>query len=314
MAIDRVTPSGPLLTIPQRIAGEQPGQRPLIAPVAQEPGQDASFTPPGALPGALDGPDLLPPAQGSLAQMTSVLAAEALLAGEPAAMRPDQVFMARQLTWPQQMDPHALAASWNIMVRTYAEQRAALLDQARGQHLPAGLFMADRTPLPARDGERSMALVTELDAWRFAVYAWGAARLVLRVVSREPADYEGPQRRRRRRVALRLELQLAQLGRVVVQLEPAGDSVLLELGAEQPNAMQHLRELLPLLAAAVGQAGLSIRRCRVARTLDPLHPELHLPDRAQAALLTPAIFKAMADIALLLSQPPQTDTLAEQAE
>lgn len=159
-----------------------------------------------------------------------------------------------------------------------------------------------------------MALVTELDAWRFAVHAWGAARLVLRVVSRESADYQGPQRRSRRRVALRLELQLAQFGRVVVQLEPAGAGVLLELGAEQANAQQHLRELLPLLAATVGQAGLSIRRCRVARTLEPLHPELHLPDRDQAALLTPAIFKAMAAIALLLSQPARIDTLLEPTE
>jgi hypothetical protein len=313
MAIDRVPPSSALLTIPQRIAGEQPGQRQPIAPVASEPGRDATFAPPGALPGALDGPDL-PPVQGGLAQMASVLAVEALLDGEPSAMRANQVFMARQLTWPQQIDPQALAASWSTMVRTYAEQRAALLEQARGKHLPASLFMADRSPLPARDGGSTLSLVTELDAWRFAVYAWGAARLVLRVVSREPADYEGPQRRRRRRVALRLELQLAQLGRVVVQLEPAGASVVLELGAEQPNALQHLRELLPLLAATVGQAGLSIRRCHVARTLEPLHPELHLPDRAQAALLTPAIFKAMADIALLLSQPPQTDTLEESIE
>jgi hypothetical protein len=299
-----------LLTIPQRIAGEQPGQRPPIAPVAHEPERDAGFAPPGTLAAALDGADL-PPPSGALTRLASVLAAEALLAGEPAAMRSDQVFMARQLTWPQQMDPHAMAASWSIMVRTYAEQRAALLDQARGQHLPASLFMADRTPLPARDGERTMALVTELDAWRFAVYAWGSARLVLRVVSREPAEYEGPQRRSRRRVALRLELQLAEFGRVVVQLEPAGAGVLLELGAEQPNAQQHLRELLPLLAATVGQAGLSIRRCRVARTLDPLHHEMHLPDRDQAALLTPPIFKAMADIALLLSQPAQTDTLQD---
>lgn len=310
MAIERVSSSTALLTIPQRIAGEQPGQRPLIVPVARDTGQGNSFAAPNALPGAIpDGPDVLPAGQGGLAQLASVLAAEALLAGEPRAMRPDQVFMARQLSWPQQMDPHAMAASWSIMVRTYAEQRAAQLEQARGKHLPASLFMADRTPLQPRDGQRATALVTELDAWRFAVYAWGAARLVLRVVSREEAGYQGPQRRGRRRVALRLELQLAQLGRVVVQLEPAGGSVLLELGADQPNAMQHLRELLPLLATAVGQAGLSVRRCRLSRMIEPQRPELHPPDRAQAAQLSPALFKAMADIALMLSQPTADDAL-----
>jgi hypothetical protein len=201
-------------------------------------------------------------------------------------------------------------------VRTYGEQRAAWLEQASGQHVPSSLFMADHTPSALREGRPGLPLVTEMEPWRFAVFAWGAERLVLRVVVNddEQADRER-NRRRRGRVALRLELMLPGLGRVVIQMEPAGgNGVMMEVGAAHTSAMQHMREILPHLAALVGRRGMTILRCRLRRELPPPSVEHPYPTRLHTAALTAAIFKAMAEMAVVLSQPlPPDDVFAETA-
>ncbi|MQA17904.1 hypothetical protein GEV01_00095 [Rugamonas sp. FT103W] len=228
---------------------------------------------------------------------------------DPAAMRPNQVFLSRQLVW-QPPDTQMMAASWQVMVRTYGEQRAAWLEQASGQHVPSSLFMADHTPSAMRDGRPGLPLVTEMEPWRFAVYAWGAERLVLKVIVKDDEEQERNNRRRRSRVALRLELMLPGVGRVVIQMEPAtGNGVVLEVGAAQTSAMQHMREMLPQLAATVSRSGLTILRCRLRRELPPSSGEHSHPTRLHTAALTQAIFKAMAELAVLLSQPLPPDEL-----
>ena len=153
-----------------------------------------------------------------------------------------------------------------------------------------------------------------MEPWRFAVFAWGAERLVLRVVVNDDEEPER-QRRKRSRVALRLELMLPGLGRVVIQMEPAaGNGVIMEVGAAHTSAMQHMREILPHLAAMVGRCGLTILRCRLRRELPPTSSEHPYPTRAHTAALTPAVFKAMAEMAVMLSQPlPPEDVFAETA-
>jgi hypothetical protein len=227
-------------------------------------------------------------------------------------MHPNQVFLTRQLVW-QAPDTTMMATSWLVMVRTYAEQRAAVLEQANGQHVPASLFMADHTPNGMREGRSALPLVTEMEPWRFAVYAWGAEKLVLKVIVKE--DEHERSRRRRARIALRLELMLPGVGRVVIQMEPAGTTtgVVLEVGAAQSSAMQHMREMLPQLAATVSRSGLTIIRCRLMRELPPAAGD-HYPNRMQIATLTQALFKAMAELAVLLSQPlPPDDLFSESA-
>jgi hypothetical protein len=195
------------------------------------------------------------------------------------------------------------------MVRTYSEQRAALLRQNEGRHVPASLFMADPPPAVLRDSRPYPGLVSELDAWRFAVYAWGSEKLTLRVVARDPGQ-EGPdQRRRRPRVAVRLEMNLPDIGKVVVQMEPAEMGVVLEIGAASNEAMQHMRALLPQVATIIGRCGLQIVRARLMRELSPVNPLDNEPTRTQIALLSTAVFKAMAEVAVFLSQP----RLPEQA-
>ena len=317
MALDRIGPTSRPVGIPDR-QPTQPG------PVARAPGEvpvDADYpvgpvapNGPGAVGVLMDGPDGLPQAQAQAGlEALAAALADVPNAADPAAMRPNQVFLSRQLVW-QPPDTAMMAASWQVMVRTYGEQRAAWLEQASGQHVPSSLFMADHTPA-AMQGRPGLPLVTEMEPWRFAVYAWGAERLVLKVIVKDDDEPERGNRRKRSRVALRLELMLPGVGRVVIQIEPAsGNGVVLEVGAAQTSAMQHMREMLPQLASTVSRSGLTILRCRLRRELPPATGEHSYPTRMHTAALTQAIFKAMAELAVLLSQPmPPDDLFSETA-
>ncbi len=313
MAIDRVTPSSSTLTIPERIAREQPGQHVPIPPVARAPDDAPQFALDSGLPAAVGAlVDALSGKQSAAAAVPAAAlaakaAAEALL-GEALSMQPNQVFASRQLTW-HAPEPSAMAMSWMVMIRTYAEQRTALMQQTQGRHVPASLFLSDQAPNVLRDGRVPPQLVSELEAWRFAVYAWGAEKLVLRVVARDPGDDEddGQPQRRRPRVALRLEVHLPSLGKVVLQLEPQDAGVLLEIGAAQRGTMQYMRSLLPQIGAMATRCGLRIGRVRLMRELPPA--DTHQPTPAQIALLTEPLFRTMAEVALLLSQPQPADKL-----
>jgi hypothetical protein len=327
MAIDRVTPSSAALTIPERFVRERPGQSQTMQLPAR-PQDGTPFAPPritadatadatahaapdpavdGGRPGFVamaDGIEgVLPGGSRVPAVLAGALAAEALLA-EAASMQPNQLFMSRQLAW-HPPEPSAMAASWMAMVRTYAEQRTALLAQAQGRHVPASVFLSDAAQHVLRDGRVPPQLLSELDAWRFAVYAWGAEKLVLRVVVHDPEeddDEDGPaQARRHPRVALRLELHLADLGKVVLEMAPAEDGVMLEIGAAQAGAMRHMRAALPEIGEIARRCGVRILRIRLAREL--AGPGMRHPTRMQVAMLTPPHFKAMAEVAVLLSQP-----------
>lgn len=318
MAVDRIGPAIRPLGVPDRPQA-QPG------PVTRAPASDATLdidfplgplapggpagtAGPNSVGAILDAPDghTLPP--GGAEALAHALA-DVVDAADQAAMRPNQVFLSRQLVW-QPPDTSLMAASWQVMVRTYSEQRAAWLEQATGQHLPASLFMTDHnTPSSLRDGRPGTPLVTEMEPWRFAVYAWGAERLVLKVVVKDDDEYDR-NRRRRARVALRLELMLPGVGRVVIQMEPAsGNGVVMEVGAAQTAAMQHMRDVLPQVAAVVNRAGLTILRCRLRRELPSPNGEHAQPSRLHTAALTLALFKAMAEVAVLLSQPVVGDDL-----
>jgi hypothetical protein len=301
MAIDRISPSSAALTIPERVARERPGQQqpaPAAGGLAQE-----GFDP--AIPGAVGA--LLAAMEGKLAAgartpaaLAGALAAEVLLA-DAASMQPNQLFMARQLV-PHAPEPSAIAASWMAMIRTYAEQRNALLAQAHGRHVPASVFLSEQAPQILRDGRLPPQLVSELDAWRFAVYAWGAEKLVLRVVTLDPDDDDGPsQPRHPLRVALRLEVHLADLGKVVAQMEPATGGTLLDIGAAQAGAMQRMRALLPEIGDIARRGGVHLLRVRLLRALPAAGAAQ--PNRMQIAMLTEPLFKTMAEVALLLSQP-----------
>jgi len=221
----------------------------------------------------------------------------------PLSMQDNQLFFSRQLVW-QAPDAATLAASWRVMLKTYGEQRAAVMDMNAGQHLPSSLFMAEENPAALRDAPRA-ALQPEAEAWRFAVYGWGGQKMALRLLAGD--DDEAPPRqgkRRRTRVALRMELSLPESGRVTIQMEPLGDAILLDLASSHAGALQLLRALLPELVELVARAGLAIARCRIGNELPAIRVDESYSMRQAAATLSLGLFQAMADIALRLSRPP----------
>lgn len=215
-----------------------------------------------------------------------------------AAMRPDQVAMARQ-SWPNQ-DGGTLANSWRGMVRNYGTQIVNRDLQARPGQLPAAVLLAGQLggqdPRVLRQADQQNS---PFDAWRFTVHAGSARDQHLRVVEQDQ-DAQQQQRRRRTRAALRLELVLADGTVVTVQAEPLADGVRLELCAPDEATLGRLRALQPELEKAVARAGMRVLgwKYRDSLPLGPAH--IRLPSADAAAALSLPVFRAMAEMALVL--------------
>ena len=220
-------------------------------------------------------------------------------AADGAAMRPDQLMMARQLTWPAP-DGGALASAWRGMVRNYGHQVVTRELQTRAGQLPAALLLAGQAGEQSARGLRQQDLQNPpFDAWRFTVHAGSARDQHLRVVEGEP----GPQqqgRRRRARAGLCLELVLDDGTVVTVQAEPVADGVKLELCAPGARALARLRELQPQLDAAVRRAGLRVLGWAWRDVLPGDRAHVRLPSSEAASALSLPVFRAMAELALLL--------------
>lgn len=220
-------------------------------------------------------------------------------AAEGAAMRPDQLMMARQLTWPAP-DGGALAGAWRGMVRNYGLQVVTREQQARAGQLPAALLLAGQAGEQTGRGLRQQDLQNPpFDAWRFTVHAGSARDQHLRVVEGEPEPQQQG-RRRRARAGLRLELVLDDGTVVTVQAEPVADGVKLELCAPGARSLARLRELQPQLDAAVRRAGLRVLGWAWRDVLPGDRAHARLPSSEAASALSLPVFRAMAELALLL--------------
>lgn len=215
-------------------------------------------------------------------------------ATDGAAMRPDQVFMARQLVFPQ--DGRTLASNWRTMVGNLKDSLVMREMRAAGATLPAALLLA------APDGRAPGRLpdaVLPADPWRFTVHA-GSARAQHLQVLRKPADGQSG-RRRRPRAALRLELELSDGSHVALQVEPMPGGVAIEMAAPDAAALARLRTLQPELEAAVQRAGLAVLRWSFLHGVlagAPAHAALAAEDAAD--VLTLPVFRAVAELALVL--------------
>ncbi|MFC5458247.1 hypothetical protein [Massilia niabensis] len=215
-----------------------------------------------------------------------------------AAMRPDQVFMSRQLVFPQ--DGRLLAGNWRTMVGNYSATLAEREFRARTGALSAALL------LPAPDGRITGRLpdgVLPADPWRFTVHAGNAQAQHLQVL-RKGAD-EPSGRRRRPRAALRLDLELADGTHVAVQVEPVPGGVAIEMAAPDAAALARLRALQPAFDAAVERAGLVVLRWSFLHGVfaggsaqGSAHASLAAEDVAD--VLTLPVFRAAAELALIL--------------
>jgi hypothetical protein len=220
--------------------------------------------------------------------------APAEAAQNAAAMRPDQVFMARQLVFPSP-DARTLARTWRSMVRTYGAELVNREQQARAGQLPPALLVAVQE---GRVLEARAALGAPIDAWRFTVHPGGPHEQHLLVVA-DDAD-QPPGRRRRGRAALRLELELADGSRVVVEAEPMADGVALDLCAPNARTLARLRELQPALEDAIGRAGLRVLRWKFRDSLPAGRVHARMASAEAANGLNLAVFRVVAEIALLL--------------
>lgn len=222
-------------------------------------------------------------------------------APDMAAMRPDQVMMARQMHFPA-TDGQALASSWRGMVRSYASELVRREQQARAGQLPAALLAAGQ-----HGAQRGIDPATILpDAWRFTVHGQGQREQHLVVVTGEPDPRQG--RRRRARAALRLELELDDGTRVVVQAEPLPGGILLDLCAENAPTLRRLRALQPELEAVLEGAGLRVLRWKFRDRFPAGVIHARMPSGEAAGMLSLPVFRAMAELALLLpALPPHKD-------
>lgn len=212
-----------------------------------------------------------------------------------AAMRPDQVFMSRQMVFGP-LDARTLAGNWRAMVGNYG---ASLLERAlrerTGVLAPALLLAGQEGRAQSRAPEGQLPL----DAWRFTVHAGSAQAQHLQVLRKGPDGGSG--RRRQPRAALRLELELHDGTHVALQVEPVPGGVAIELAAPDAAALARLRALQPQLDAAVERAGLAVLRWSFRTGIVPAgaaHALLAAEDVGD--VLTLPVFRAVAELALML--------------
>jgi hypothetical protein len=270
-----------------------PQVAPAASPLPVGPVGPVAAVAPAALLAEMEALPLPLPGSHTQAAQGAPATAEGMQDG--AAMRPDQVLMARQLSWPSQ-DGGTLATAWRSMVRSYGAQIVNRELQARPGQLPSAMLQAGQDPRVLRQADQQGM---PMDAWRFTVHAGSAREQHLRVVQKDPESQQ-QQRRRRSRAALRLELVLADGTVVTVQAEPLADGVRLELCAPSAAAAARLQALQPELEAAVGRAGLRVLAWKYRDSL-PLGPaHIRLPSADAASALSLPVFRAMAELALVL--------------
>jgi hypothetical protein len=212
-----------------------------------------------------------------------------------AAMRPDQVFMSRQMAWPA-TDGASLANSWRSLVRNYGAALAARDQKERsGQLPPTALLLAGQDGRPTRQQESA---ATPADAWRFTIHPRGPRAQHLCVITEE-AD-QPPGRRRRPRAALRLELELEDGVRVTLQVEPLPQGLVLELCAPGARELERLRALQPQLEAAIARSNLPVLRWRYRDSLPGTAAHARVPADQAPGMFTLPVFRALAELALAL--------------
>jgi len=266
---------------------------PLTAPALQV-GAVVAAAPAALLAGGGEGPAL--PFSQALPAATAAAGPAAAEAGpEGAAMRPDQAVLARQLAYPPQ-DAAGLARSWRAQVRSHGSQLTSrALAASTGQLSPALLAAAQQGQVVHAPDQQ----LAHPDAWRFTVHAGGQAAQHLAVLAQD-AD-PPPGRRRRARAALRLELELADGSPVVIQVDPLPTGLAIELCAPDARTLTRLRWLQPELEQVMEKAGLKVVRWQLRDHLPAGRSHATIANaEAAAQALSPAVFRAVAELALRL--------------
>jgi hypothetical protein len=247
MAVERISP---VVMLPARPLG--PGDTPLppelALPALEMLAQAAGAELAGLAAAAR-------PERGDAGAASAGAPAAALPELLPEAMRLDQAVL-RQVAWSVP-DTSRLAGAWRATLLQAIDVRSALAEGTRGTE-PAST-RADAAQ--AGTSRPAPPAAGSLPGW-INVYAWGGMQAMLGLWAID-ADEEPPARRRAPVLALRFALDVPELGRIVAHLHLAAGGVLLDLAAETPALMQHLRDCLPAVAGAIARAELRLVRCRL---------------------------------------------------
>lgn len=167
--------------------------------------------------------------------------------------------------------------------------------------LAASQAMVTAPPPPAL--QTGLAGLLTPDKLGYLLHAWNGLPVALRLVEAEPEDPPAPAAARGL-PAMRLALSLPTLGRMLVQLQLAPGGVWVAMAVEQEASLPYVQAALPDLTAALGQAGLRLLRWRLERGLGHGAAFANLPMQLppSAAMLAPALFRAAAEVVLLLQQ------------
>lgn len=214
-----------------------------------------------------------------------------------------------------------LAAAWRAQVLSGDRGLARAAEPARGPRpaaappawataefpalallpLAASQSMAAQHAVPGAQAPVLPGLTP--DKLGYLLHAWNGLPVGLRLVQAEPEDAQPPPQQAEL-PALRLALALPTLGRLVLQLQLAHGGVWLAVAVEDAGALPYVQAALPALTSALGQAGLRLLRWRLERGAGhgaAFHnAPLQLPPTA--VLLAPALFRAAAEIVLVLQQ------------
>jgi hypothetical protein len=291
MAVERISP---VVMLPARPLGPGDGHAaaaaalPALEVLAQAAGAELAGLEAAVRPERADG-------SSSGSASSSAAAADAL----PDAMRLDQAAL-RQVAWSVP-DTAQLALAWRATLLRAVEARTPLPDASRvTQDAPAAPRAEPGEPgAPAT--RPALPAAASLPGW-LNVYAWGGMQAMLGL-SAIDADDEPPPRRRAPVMVLRFALDVPGLGRVVAHLHLAAGGLMLDLAAETPALMQHLRDSLPGVAAAVARAELRLVRCRLIDVAG-LAAQARMAAGLPASLaLPPALFRAATALWSVLAPP-----------
>lgn len=167
------------------------------------------------------------------------------------------------------------------------------------------LPLAASQSLVAPPAEQRLPALPTLGADKlgFLLHAWNGQPVAMRLVEAEPEE-PPPPLAARGLPAMRLALDMPMLGRLVVQLQLASGGVWLAMAAEQEATLPCLQTALPAFTVALAQAGLRLLRWRLERGAGHgaafATAPLLLPPAA--ATLAPALFRAAAEVVLVLQQ------------
>lgn len=160
-----------------------------------------------------------------------------------------------------------------------------------------------RVPPPAAEPRLPALPAFGPDKLGFLLHAWNGQPVAMRLVEAEAEDPPPPVPLRGV-PAMRLALDMPMLGRLVVQLQLAPGGVWMAMAVEQEAALPCIQAALPEFTVALAQAGLRLLRWRLERGAGhgAAFATLPLMLPPAPAALAPALFRAAAEVVLVLQQ------------